>query len=236
MARSKKKLEPTKRGVPAYMTSFADMMTLMLTFFILLVAFAEEQRAELVAAGTGSFIRALNSFGLPGLLPGGRHPIELDHVKPNFLIHPRHIEPDPAQRPLSRDLPRQPEDRLTRSRIQYHLRNKRAVALATSVTFRPGSAALDEASRAQLGDIAALAQQNLSFLGIEAHTTGPDNGWALSAGRAAAVARYLHAHGGIAYGRIALAGHGSHRPVAENRDGDPRNERVTIRLSPEPLD
>ena len=50
MPRRKNKAdEPTKRPVPAYMTSFADMMTLMLTFFILLVAFAEEQRAEPVS-------------------------------------------------------------------------------------------------------------------------------------------------------------------------------------------
>ena len=46
MARKKKKVESTKRAVPAYMTSFADMMTLMLTFFILLVAFAEEPVVE----------------------------------------------------------------------------------------------------------------------------------------------------------------------------------------------
>lgn len=236
MARKKKKLGPTKRGVPAYMTSFADMMTLMLTFFILLVAFAEEQRAELVAAGTGSFIRALNSFGLPGLLPGGRRAVELSHVKPNFRIRPRHVELAPDGRPLNRDLPRPPEDRLRRSRIQYHLRNKRAVALATAVSFEPGSSTLDAASRAQLDEIAALAQKNLSYLGIEAHTPGPGDGWALSARRAAAVARYLHARGGIAYGRIALAGYGRHRPVADDRADDSRDERVTILLSPKALD
>ena len=238
MAERKKKVEATKRSVPAYMTSFADMMTLMLTFFILLCAFAEEQRAELVAAGTGSFINALESLGLPGLLPGGRRAIELGHVEPNFTIAARHLRRAPTNVPLNERLRTAPADRLRRADVLYHLSREHAVALATAVAFRPGTAALTVASRRELDAVAELAQQNLSYVGIEAHVPGPGDGWALSALRAAAVARDLHERGGIAYERIALAGYGRFRPVAASgrQAADQRNERLSILLSPKPLD
>jgi chemotaxis protein MotB len=55
---------------PAYMVSFSDMMTLILTFFILLVSMSKEQKAGLVAAGVGSFVIAVKSHGLNGVMSG----------------------------------------------------------------------------------------------------------------------------------------------------------------------
>ena len=233
-AKKKKKLAPTKRGVPAYMTSFADMMTLMLTFFILLVAFAQEQRSELIAAGTGSFINAMDSLGLPGLLPGGRRSIDLGQVPPNFTIPAHHVEPNTV--PLNRDMRTAPPERLRRSTIDYHLRHKRAVVLATSVAFAPLSADLDEACRTELDAVAAMAWQSRSHVAVEAHVAGPGDGWELSALRAAAVARHLREKGLIPYQRIALAGYGSFQPLADRETEGRSSERVNILLSPKPLD
>ena len=237
-APGKKTPEPTKRAVPAYMTSFADMMTLMLTFFILLVAFAEEQRSELVAAGTGSFINALDSLGLPGLLPGGRRAVDLGCVSPNFAVSSRHVSLAEDGRPLNQTLLRTPPDRLRRSTIDYHLRREGAVALSTSIAFAQGTADLTPASRQALDRVGELAQRNLSYVGIEAHVPGPGDGWALSAERAGAVARHLHASGKISYRRIALAGYGRFRPVASGGRAadDRRNERINVLLSSNPLD
>ena len=234
-AKKKKKLAPTKRGVPAYMTSFADMMTLMLTFFILLVAFAQEQRAELVAAGTGSFINAIDSLGLPGFLPGGRRPVALGQVPPSFTIPTQHVERAAAL--LNRDLETAPPDRLRRSTIEYLLRHKQAVVLAASVTFSLLSGAeLDERCRTQLDAVAAMAQQNRSYVAVEAHVGGLGDGWELSALRAAAVAQYLREKGLIPYQRIALAGYGSFQPLADRTTEGRSSERVNILLSAKPLD
>ena len=62
--------EEEKRGVPAYMVSFGDMITLLLTFFILLVALADTQTAGLVGAGNGPIIAHLMADGRPGIMPG----------------------------------------------------------------------------------------------------------------------------------------------------------------------
>jgi hypothetical protein len=54
--------------------AYCSIMTLLLAFFIILQAFATEQQAGLFYAGQGSFVRALETFGLGGLWdpPGAR--------------------------------------------------------------------------------------------------------------------------------------------------------------------
>jgi chemotaxis protein MotB len=235
MARPRKEIPSTKRPVPIWVLSYGDMTTNMLTFFILLVGFASSRDAGLMATGTGSFIRALDSFGLPGLLQGSPHAINKGAPLPNFPIPGRYVEPakDIFGGQTLTDLPK---DRLREATIDY-LRADRAVALPTPVTFLPGTAELDPASAKALDTIAELAQQGVSHVGIEAHVSGPDDGWTLSALRAAAVARYLHDRGKVAYDRIAMAGYGRFRPVAAATAKPERqtNDRISVLLSPKPL-
>ena len=65
--------EEKPAGVPAYMATFADLMTLLLVFFILLNVYAKEKQHGLIAAASGSFREALqDSLGMGGLLDGSR--------------------------------------------------------------------------------------------------------------------------------------------------------------------
>ena len=57
-----------KKGAPAYMVSFGDMMTLILCFFILLVSMAKDQDYGLMAKGIGSFVMSVRTMGLTGIL------------------------------------------------------------------------------------------------------------------------------------------------------------------------
>ena len=50
-------------GVPPWLISFGDMMTLFLCFFIVLVTMAPKQDAGLIAAGLGPFIAAMENKG-----------------------------------------------------------------------------------------------------------------------------------------------------------------------------
>lgn len=71
---------------PAYMVSFCDMMTLILTFFILLVSMSKEQKAGLAAAGVGSFIIAVQSHGLPGIMSGREEMEIFDQTRRKFNV------------------------------------------------------------------------------------------------------------------------------------------------------
>ena len=82
-----------KKGAPAWMVSFGDMMTLILTFFILLVSMGKRQQVGLVASGVGSFLVAVRSFGLPGVLDESETASMFDNVRERFNLPP---EDDPA--------------------------------------------------------------------------------------------------------------------------------------------
>lgn len=86
--------EEKKQGPPAYMVSFGDMMTLILTFFILLVSMSKEQAPGLVADGVGSFVVQLESHGLNGILSGAEKKAIFDKVRSRFGLPPK---PDDAE-------------------------------------------------------------------------------------------------------------------------------------------
>jgi flagellar motor protein MotB len=88
-------VEDKKAGVPAYMVSFGDMMTNLLTFFILMCAMAQQQDAGLLAKGIGSFVAAVETHGRPGLLTEGERQAIFSEIRRRFNLPP---EEDPERR------------------------------------------------------------------------------------------------------------------------------------------
>ena len=216
--------------VPIWFLSFGDMITNMLCFYILMVTLAPTQESGFVGAGTGSFIQTGETFGPPGR--PSPSPISKDAPAPNYAVPDRHLETSLDGPNTHESLSNQPKDRLRKATIGYE-RSGRDIALPTPVAFEPGTSELTPESTRHLDSLAELAQQRLAHVTVEAHVSGPDDGWALSALRAAAIARYLHQQGQIAYDRITLAGHGRFRPIAGDA-GKPAqtNDRINILLSP----
>jgi hypothetical protein len=69
---ARKKPAPSFPPSKAYLVSFGDTMTALLAFFIVLNSFAKDQTGANMHSGTGSFINAISSIGLPGQFPGDR--------------------------------------------------------------------------------------------------------------------------------------------------------------------
>ena len=90
--------EEPKAGPPAYMVSFSDMMTLILTFFILLVSLAHEQSFGLLADGVGSFRIALQSHGVRGLLEESDRKAIFENQRRRFNL-PARLESQAMVRP-----------------------------------------------------------------------------------------------------------------------------------------
>jgi chemotaxis protein MotB len=195
--------EASKPGAPAWMVSFGDMMTLILTFFILLVSLSKEQQVGLVAKGLGSFLVALRSFGLPGVLDDSEEASIFEGVRRRFNLPP---EEDPRRRPelmvdaSSKELVRAT---LARGLAPHHELTQPSVAL-----FSPGSAVLTEEARNYLDLLAfTLRPGPGQVLQLEGHSydSGPD-GWGsdrwLAFARARAVEEYLLEEHGFPASRV----------------------------------
>jgi hypothetical protein len=82
----------------AYLVSFGDTMTTLLAFFIVLCSLAEEQTGADLYSGTGSFVKAIESAGLPGKLqsPTSSKVIDKPYTGPHYVAEDlEKREPDP---------------------------------------------------------------------------------------------------------------------------------------------
>ncbi|MBN2270471.1 MAG: hypothetical protein JXN61_07650, partial [Sedimentisphaerales bacterium] len=84
---SKKRLIPEllPSKVPGYIVTYSDMVTLLLTFFVMLLTLANRQDPELFNNGRDSFVRSLRYFGL-GMFFGRQDMPVLGNSKKRYYI------------------------------------------------------------------------------------------------------------------------------------------------------
>jgi len=179
------------------------MITLLLSFFILLQAFASTQDPALFQRARGGFLRAIKGFGVPHWLFG-----EEDTPRREFTLRKHPVEDDPTnldrRRIIDADdekIRRVYEDlrRLQRTRASDYT-GQPARLLATPIRFDRSRAHLVTAGRAYLADFAADlrggsgAPPLIYVIGLAPDAADPADGWRLSARRAAAVAACLREH------------------------------------------
>lgn len=225
--------DPPEPGAPAWMATFADLATLLLTFFVLLLSFANLNVIQFKTA-LGSVRDALGVVSRkPGYFEGKTtNPIEWEHQdapkKPNRGI-PQEITQIQAliqQRKL--------EGSMKLIVTEDH------IILRVHELFRSASADLDPERFDELDIITQLVKSHTHPVTIEAHTDDrpiatdkyPSN-WELSAARAAAVARYLVSGGRVSARRVNPGGYAHYRPIATNATakGRAENRRVDVVLS-----
>ena len=73
-------IKEEKPKVPAYIVTFSDMTTLLLTFFVMLLSLATVQDDEMFHKGRESFSYAIKTFGL-GMLAGRKPKPDLGYYK-----------------------------------------------------------------------------------------------------------------------------------------------------------
>ncbi len=210
----------SKGGVPVWAVTFADMMTLILSFFVLLYSFSNLE-AEKFKAIAGSLRQA---FGLQGQAPAAAVPL---------------ARGTPVREQQQLDLVAQ----LRQATEQAGLGERgaavvtyRGVALRLEgeALFDSGSAELKPQVLPLLARIAKIAVSSPGLLEVEGHTDDipisnarfPSN-WELSSARAGSVVRYLQSCG-VAASRMRAVGYADSRPLAPNtvQENRARNRRV----------
>jgi chemotaxis protein MotB len=213
--------EPT---APFWMATFSDMVTLLLAFFVMIVAMSEVEVKR--------FEEALSYFtGQRGMLrqeAAAPTPVTLSSSIPDFARAERFEQVLEALR--ERGLLDAVELQLTRDGVHLTLRD--------SVMFASGEAALIEPARTVLTVVAGILTDLVEEVRVEGHTDNvpihterfPSN-WELSGARAASVVRFLTDQpDALSPAHYTAMGHGEHRPRATNDtpQGRARNRRVAI--------
>lgn len=183
--------EDPKPVVPLWLVSFGDMMTNALTFFILMVSLSHQRNYGLIAKGLGSFVVALKSHGMPGLMSAGEKAAVFDEFRARFNLPP---EDDPERREAHVDAS---ELELIRAAAAKALEPHDELQQPAIAAFERGSALLSDSSRAYLDRLAdTLRPARAQVLLLEGHALDAGPGFGeddtrLALARAEAVRDYL---------------------------------------------
>lgn len=179
------------QGAPAYLVSFGDMMTLILCFFILLVAMSKERNYGLMARGIGSFVLQIKSMGLTGVLDAHEKQQIFSQMRRRFNLPP---EDDPERQAGHEEAAL---NELIRAEDLENLEPHDEVRQPRLASFDTDSAKLTRNSKAYIDALVdTLRPRGAQILSLEGH--GPDAGTnhdydaaRLAHARAAAVSAYL---------------------------------------------
>jgi len=225
-----------------WLITYADMITLLMAFFIMLFAMSQLDLAKFkqfqqgVAAELGGNA-ALT--GGAGLLPeAGKGRGEGAGQGPGLGGQQARIE---AEQEALHDVQAKLESVAAArgSEGVFLFEDQRrglSVQIRGGVLFAPGSAELSGQGKSLLDEVAAVVRELPNPLLIEGHTDNvpirsryADN-WELSSARALSVLRFLSGQRGILSSRLSAAGYGDQHPIAsnDNAQGRASNRRVEI--------
>lgn len=231
MARNRnRKEDENKNGSPAWMTTFGDLMTLLLVFFVLLYSFSVMD-IEKFQGFISSFQNQL------GVLDGGTT------ISDENLIHRGSIGTNfsPSIQNFNRimgEMSSYVQEEGLSDQVELELTERGLVVRLTgTILYDIGKAELRPEGKNLLDEIAGLIIDIPNNIMVEGHTDNwpintdqfPSN-WELSTARATNVVKYFMEHTALEPRRLMAAGYSEYRPLYDNDTVEhrSRNRRVEI--------
>lgn len=224
MARRPKKSEP---GAPAWMVTFSDMVTLLLTFFVLLLSMANMDKVKFKDAA--SSIRG--AFGV------------MNGASPTPISQPSVVEFAPIEDDYMARLYQRVQAVMTRLKLDREIelvKDRGAVILRVkdSILFAAGGSTLRPEAHPVLAKIAEMVRPLPMSLRIEGHSddtptgNGDFSNWDLSVARSIAVLKFLGKENLLPLDRMSSVGYGDQKPLVPNISAENRamNRRVEFVL------
>jgi chemotaxis protein MotB len=231
------KKEKNTGGAPGWMITYSDLMSLLLTFFILLYSMSNIDAAKFKSISQ-SLQGVLSGLGYTHIIETPDNPptlsdeiLDLDdssnmnNIKEGILLMHERVSDYVSQEGLD-------------AKVTVRM-NKRGVFvdINEAILFDPGSAKIKESGIQVLKKLEGLINDFENELVIEGHTDDvpmrtalyPSN-WELSTARAVSVLRYLSEVEGVDPKRLSAVGCGEYRPMVPNNSVENRsiNRRVNI--------
>jgi chemotaxis protein MotB len=230
--------EPPAEPRGNWLLTFNDLITLLLTFFVLILSMSNIEAVK-VKGLAGSVKQVL---GMPQEDKGQQAVIE--SVIPSLYdeeIQRRRSQQEPASGAMAdrRTALAKAFEKLGGQRIVPY-RNGLLLSLNEQILFAPGTAEITAGGRDALLALGEILKRTEVSVRVEGHTDDrpiaagryPSN-WELSLARAVHVVKYFVTECGVAPERLSAVGYADTRPRVENRDAQSRqlNRRVDIVLT-----
>jgi chemotaxis protein MotB len=230
MTLRRKKREEDKENLERWLLTYADLITLLLAFFIILYVFSKQDSKRYEAMTMQ--LKAIFSGGTGVVDEGGRTGAQ---VLEGNVEGPSNVE---IRRQLEAQINSMSQTDGQENNISV-ITDERGIVISImdKAFYDTGKADLKDRARDTLSRIAPVIKTLPNEIRIEGHTDNvPINtaefksNWELSVRRATEVVQYLIEKGGISPKRISAAGYGEYRPVAANDTDTNRamNRRIEI--------
>lgn len=230
MMRKRRKREADD-GMPTWITTYGDMMSLLLTFFIFLFAFSTVDKQQ--------FQKVMDAFKMQGILTGGK---TLNAGDLTFGGQNQDLVAKAKAESEFRVMIKQVEGYVKVSNLEQDVTlelNDRGLTIRMTgqVLFSRGKADLQPSGTRMLDEIGKLIANLPNNVMVEGHTDNLpinnsqfENNWVLSSIRATTVIKYFTEKCKITPNRLSAAGYGEFRPLAPNTNEQKRakNRRVDI--------
>jgi len=203
-------------GAPDWMLTFTDVISLLVTFFILMLTFSTMEEEKFNEAA-GSLRNAFGNAQPSGLISRPVQPIDTQ-------------EPRPAQERIAHSLKALDELKNREGVEILRAGSQTRIRIAGDLVFAPGSARLSRAGRSFLRDLSVLLARLRAPLRAEGHADSSLGARAMGVSQQRAITVALELERlGIPPERIGVAAFGATRPVtAAGERGDSANRRVEI--------
>ncbi|WP_019141198.1 flagellar motor protein MotD [Noviherbaspirillum massiliense] len=238
MARKRYEEEPENHE--RWIVSYADFITLLFAFFVVMYALSSlnESKYKALSESLGA------AFGnAPAIRSEEPPPMQLQQPKLIPMQQRRALEALRREKErmtgIARDIMKALAPLVSQGKVRVTQTSRGvSVEINASVLFAPAEAKLTEESSAALKAVAEVLKDDGHAIQVEGHTDSipinnaafPSN-WELSAVRASSVVR-LFVDSGVAETRLTAVGHGPTQPAETNdtAEGRQRNRRVTVTI------
>ncbi|KAB7705879.1 flagellar motor protein MotB [Bacillus aerolatus] len=232
ISRRRPSRKPKQKGSPKWMVTFADLVTLVLVFFILLFSMSQIDMIKFKAIAQAFKQDAV--FEKDSSIIPGEYPAEEMNKE----------EADLNEQSLDQ-LAEEVQKYLQKNELEdtaAAIRNERGVVLVLQeqIVFSTGDAVVLHEAYPFLEKVGKLLETMPNLVKVEGHTDNrpiknsiyPSN-WELSSARASSVIRFFIENGRLAPERFIAVGYGDTRPLAPNisKDNMQKNRRVEIIIS-----